>query len=1294
MILGTWPLVLITLVMLSGFLLTAVAARYQQRDEDADPFQLKRALLRGVPPSLILMFGVVPSISVKLFSAFNCIGYDDDDGTKIHQFMLDNPSVSCDDNEEYDHLLRLARIFIFVWPIGATAICSLLLLKARGAIVDQKSTQLSRCISFLHEEYMPDLCFWEILMLAERITLSGALVLIPHNLQFFRLFCALLVSLCCGVATLLSMPYKKVMHNYLSITTHVGLWGILLGSLCLKLLNDIKETEGIENIDVATYVLGVSNINFYVNFMLSFVIVTLVVVFISMGQQAAFDQKLRIIRLTNNGSPPELTLPRRFTYHLYLSHYWATAHYPAAHIQKEISALLLGCRAFHPDLVDDAMEHTRELEDYISQALCVLIFLSNGYWSSALCLREIRVAIKQEKSLIRVVEPNVGRGGQPIELSRHECPPELRAAVFGSQGESKSPTGSFKSKAPATCDVASGIFSKMTSSFVSRQQPNEAPAGMLGKMSTFLATQPNELQAELNKRPPVPIVGWHFLPDFQLESLRLIAMQVLAQTPTYVGKDLEDDLDVFISGELRTQQLEFDPHMAILVSKFNSGADEAAAELIQAVDRVRGLHYDPPKEKANCSSGNARVSVARKWAERTMAAATKQQRTSTTTTAPVQGGMLSDASNSPRGRMAARLSTVRARVGNAVAEGKGARQCLKQQSPVVSLKRDSLAGAVDIVGGFRKRSIYAQGKTQLTGLKPGEKATMLVYLNSKTWSCPTSQFFAAHVQRALDDGLEIAVVHELDGARGGTEFATILHQTPRALQERGLFQKRAQAWPDGATHRLIGVKLLAKSIGAKRVGMSIKSMVRRGSWEAVLSGSLRSSKRYDSSRRCESGRQAEKLSPLQETEAKESCASSTSSGMRGTSVASELRETAASTGQRSTFVLYRGDSCSTQTDEHDAPPQKPSQEDDNRKYAVEGGNGGVIPTPIKLDDSMSIAFGKAPLERQTHSPAITQGMPAGQTLPRSPQQPQNVSEPATSTPPASSTLYRVARGGSTSDAIRRRVDSPPEAGNSHSSGLFDRNTGVRSDELVQHSMLDIVGASGDRHERYGREHNTPPPARLEDARNAAAKALPLVLNRLGLQRSASRGSMDDVGQTTSQITMQGLAASAKALMDHVPSPAGALKGVVKQVQAEFAASPAPATSGPSQPTTPTRPPLQLNLSPSGARGALQGILGALLPAKDSPRLQMASGAPTSPDALRRARMVDMVSSTDSPPQTNRSPPQGLQRPIPIRPSMSSPANSPVKTHDDFEEPAISYMPNVPRVSTPGVRLPGRFELRT
>ena len=145
---------------------------------------------------------------------------------------------------------------------------------------------------------------------------------------------------------------------------------------------------------------------------------------------------------------------------------------------------------------------------------------------------------------------------------------------------------------------------------------------------------------------------------------------------------------------------------------------------------MRGLHYDPPKEKAQCSASNSRVSVARKWAERTMAAATRQPRTSTFTTAPVQGCMLSD-SSPPRGRMAARLSTVRARVGNAVSEGMGARQCLKPQVPVVSLKRDSLAGAVDIVGGFRKRSIYAQGKTQLTGY--GAPSNLLSIL----MRCPT-----------------------------------------------------------------------------------------------------------------------------------------------------------------------------------------------------------------------------------------------------------------------------------------------------------------------------------------------------------------------------------------------------------------------------------------------------------------------------------------------------------------------------------------------------------------------------
>ena len=113
----------------------------------------------------------------------------------------------------------------------------------------------------------------QILVLLERITLSGALVLIPHDRQFFRLFGALLVSGFTSVVTLLAMPYKKVMHDYLSSTTHVGLWGVLLGATCIKVHHDIRETQGTE-IDAATAALGVSDIDFFLNVMLTFIVVS------------------------------------------------------------------------------------------------------------------------------------------------------------------------------------------------------------------------------------------------------------------------------------------------------------------------------------------------------------------------------------------------------------------------------------------------------------------------------------------------------------------------------------------------------------------------------------------------------------------------------------------------------------------------------------------------------------------------------------------------------------------------------------------------------------------------------------------------------------------------------------------------------------------------------------------------------------------------------------------------------------------------------------------------------------
>jgi hypothetical protein len=108
-------------------------------------------------------------------------------------------------------------------------------------------------------------------------------------------------------------------------------------------------------------------------------VTALVFIVLAIAQQAGFENQQRIIRLTSNGNLPELTLPRKFTYHLYLCHSWATGHYPAAYIQKEIGALIPGCRAFHPDLIEHALESTMPPEKYVAQSLCGLSSYPMGF---------------------------------------------------------------------------------------------------------------------------------------------------------------------------------------------------------------------------------------------------------------------------------------------------------------------------------------------------------------------------------------------------------------------------------------------------------------------------------------------------------------------------------------------------------------------------------------------------------------------------------------------------------------------------------------------------------------------------------------------------------------------------------------------------------------------------------------------------------------------------------------------------------------------------------------------------
>ena len=62
-----------------------------------------------------------------------------------------------------------------------------------------------------------------------------------------------------------------------------------------------------------------------------------------------------------------------------------------------------------------------KLELSVQRSAAVIIFLSKGYFASVNCRRELNAAIAHAKPLIRVHEPDEGKGGASLQELEAEC---------------------------------------------------------------------------------------------------------------------------------------------------------------------------------------------------------------------------------------------------------------------------------------------------------------------------------------------------------------------------------------------------------------------------------------------------------------------------------------------------------------------------------------------------------------------------------------------------------------------------------------------------------------------------------------------------------------------------------------------------------------------------------------------------------------------------------------------------------------------------------------------------------
>ena len=124
---------------------------------------LKAGIIRALPYLLYLLFFAFPLVSSRAFQAFDCEEFDG--GT---HFLRADYSLDCNDNAEYNQVFFLAWVAIALYPVCVPLLYLALLLSARKAILTEHPTDLSRSLSFLHQDYAPSMFWWEVVEISKK----------------------------------------------------------------------------------------------------------------------------------------------------------------------------------------------------------------------------------------------------------------------------------------------------------------------------------------------------------------------------------------------------------------------------------------------------------------------------------------------------------------------------------------------------------------------------------------------------------------------------------------------------------------------------------------------------------------------------------------------------------------------------------------------------------------------------------------------------------------------------------------------------------------------------------------------------------------------------------------------------------------------------------------------------------------------------------------------------------------------------------------------------------------------
>ena len=436
-------------------------------------------------------------------------------------YLLADMDIICSDlDPEFQSLNSYFVAFLILWLL-VPLFGLMLLVSVRSSVCAQRPSNLANACRFLWRDYNPIFMYWEISDVMRKILLTALILFVDTefgDIRLLRLWIAASVSGAYLALLALARPYKLAEDLYLACTSNLLLLCCFLSGIAIKLCEDQAwEQKCMEFLGL--------NGSYQTNVFVVIITVVVLVLFLTIIAVKSFmTVRYGTICLVSTGREPIMDLPASCNFHCFLSHAWRTGQDQTHTIARELQLLIPGLQVWiDVDNLSDVSASA--LENCVRDSAVFIIFLSTGYFRSVNCRRELYAAFAAGKPVVAVLETDRTKGGATIEALKQEC---------------------------KECCL------------------EQAPAAYLDFRG------PEEVIQRVFAKEPIL---WERVQNFQLVSLKLIALRMMRHLPFYINNPQQLEKGLQVAGELAPCIMK--RPVRLLVCSHNTGAQHVAEEVLQ-----------------------------------------------------------------------------------------------------------------------------------------------------------------------------------------------------------------------------------------------------------------------------------------------------------------------------------------------------------------------------------------------------------------------------------------------------------------------------------------------------------------------------------------------------------------------------------------------------------------------------------------------------------------------------------------------------------------------------------------